>query len=152
MFRRDRNNDRRAGGVAFYISSKYASKRRNDLEYCDFQLLFVEVKINSLLFICSVCYRPTNYNSAQNIALLAHLQFCLDEINQIPGTSVLLFGDFNANFIVENALPSGDFGSCLYRLMARNSLFQVITTHFIAIYVHSVFMLAGLFSYEHFFY
>ena len=99
-------------------------KRRNDLEHCDFELLFVEV--NSLLFVCGVCYRPPNYNSAQNIALLAHLQFCFDEINQIPSTFVLLFGDFNANFIVENSLPNDDFGSCLFRLMACNSLFQVI--------------------------
>lgn len=77
-------------------------------------------------FVCGVCYRPPNYNSAENNALLDHLQFCLDEINQIPGTFVLLFGDFNANFDMENVLPSSDFGSCLYRWMACNSLFQVI--------------------------
>ena len=66
MFRRDRNNGRRAGGVALYISSNFASKRRNDLEHSDFELLFVDVKINSLSFVCGVCYRPPNYNSAAN--------------------------------------------------------------------------------------
>ena len=96
MFRRDRNNGRRAGCVALYISSNFESKRRNNLEHSDFELLFVEVKINSLSFVCGVCYRPPNYNSAacKQCPLLDHLQFCLDEIYQIPGTFVLLLRDF----------------------------------------------------------
>ena len=115
----------RAGGVALYISSDYLSKRREDLEHSDFELLFVEVKINSLTFVCGVCYRPPNYNSIVNNALLDHLQFCLDEINKIPGTFVLLFGDFNADFVML-ILPNNDFGSYLYRWLECNGLFQVI--------------------------
>lgn len=126
MFRLDRSDGRRAGGVALYTSSIFASKRRKDLEHSDFELLFVEVKINSLTFVCGVCYRPPNYNSAVNIALLDHLQFCLDKIYLHPGTFVLLFGDFNAHFDIDDALSSSDFGTCLYSWMECNSLFQVI--------------------------
>ena len=126
MFRLDRSDGRRAGGVALYISSDYLSKRREDLEHSDFELLFVEVKINSLTFVCGVCYRPPNYNSIVNNALLDHLQFCLDEINKVPGTFVLLFGDFNADFVMGETLPNNDFGSHLYRWLECNGLFQVI--------------------------
>ena len=55
MFRLDRSDGIRAGGVALYISSDYLSKRCEDLEHSDFELLFVEVKINSLTFVCGVC-------------------------------------------------------------------------------------------------
>ena len=50
----------------------------------------------------------------------------LDEINQIPGTFVLLFGDFSTDFVMGENLPNRDFGSCLYRWMECNGLFQVI--------------------------
>ena len=50
----------------------------------------------------------------------------LDEINQIPGTFVLLFGDFNTDFVMGENLPNRDFGSCLYTWMECNGLFQVI--------------------------
>ena len=79
-----------------------------------------------MTFVCGVCYRPPNYNSIVNNALLEHLQFCLDEINKIPGTFVLLFGDFNADFVMGETLPNNDFGSYLYKWLECNGLFQVI--------------------------
>jgi hypothetical protein len=109
-----------------YVSSSLASIRRNDLEHDDFELLFVEIKVNSLTFVCSVCYRPPNYNSVLNDALLDHLQFCVDSINARPGTFVLLLGDFNAHFDVNDIQSSSDFGINFYRWMECNSLFQVI--------------------------
>ena len=126
MFRLDRKDGRRAGGVALYVSSSLASIRRNDLEHDDFELLFVEIKVNSLTFVCGVCYRPPNNNSVLNDALLDHLQFCVDSINARPGTFVLLLGDFNAHFDVNDIQSSSDFGINFYRWMECNSLFQVI--------------------------
>ena len=58
IYRLDRCDGRRAGGVALYISSSFASKRRFDLEHVNFELLFVEIVINSITFVCGVCYRP----------------------------------------------------------------------------------------------
>ena len=47
---------RRAGGVAMYVSSEFAPRRRFDLETNEFELLWVEVKINSFTLLCGVCY------------------------------------------------------------------------------------------------
>jgi hypothetical protein len=88
-----------------YVCSSLASIRRNDLEHDDFELLFVEIKVNSLTFVCGVCYRPPNNNSVLN-----YLQFCVDSINARPGTFVLLLGDFNAHFDVNDIQSSSDFG------------------------------------------
>lgn len=115
MLRLDRKDGRGAGGVALYVSSTIASKRHKDLEHSEFELLFVEIKINSLIFICGVCYRPPSYNSALNDALLDHLQLCLDNINARPGTFVLLLGDFNAHFDANDVSSSSDFGTYLCR-------------------------------------
>jgi hypothetical protein len=78
IIRLDRQNGRRAGGVALYISSSIAYRRRFDLENCEFELLFVEFKICNTNFVCAVCYRPPNYSAIMNSAFLTHLQNCLD--------------------------------------------------------------------------
>jgi hypothetical protein len=43
VFRLDRSNGRRAGGVALYISSSLVAKRRLDLEKVGIELLWVEI-------------------------------------------------------------------------------------------------------------
>ena len=98
MFRLDRRDGRRAGGVALFTSMSIVAKRRFDLERNGIELLWVEMKINRHSFICGVCYRPPNYNHADNVILLDHLQFCLDQIYSKPDTFVLLLGDFNAHY------------------------------------------------------
>ena len=56
------------------------SKRRFYLEHVNFELLFVEIVINSLTFVCGVCYRPPNYNAEDNNAFLDNWQSSLDNI------------------------------------------------------------------------
>lgn len=51
MFRLDRQDGRRGGGVAPYISSTIAARRRSDLEIKDLELLWVEVKFRSVTLI-----------------------------------------------------------------------------------------------------
>jgi hypothetical protein len=48
----------RSGGVAVYVTTSIAVKRRNDLETCGFELLWVELKVGSNNLICGICYRP----------------------------------------------------------------------------------------------
>ncbi len=62
IIRLDRQDGRRAGGVALFLSSNIACKQRLDLENWDFELLFVEFKISNTKFVCGVCYRPPNYS------------------------------------------------------------------------------------------
>ena len=92
IIRLDRQNGRRAGGVALYISSSIAYRRRLDLENCEFELLFVEFKICNTNFVCAVCYRPPNYSAIMNSAFLTHLQNCLDRIRLILIPLLYSFG------------------------------------------------------------
>ena len=84
------------------------------------------MQINRLFFVCGVCYRPSNSNQASNIALLDYLQSCLDQIYLKPNTHVLLLGDFNAHYDIENPVNGSDFGITLYRWMECNNLYQII--------------------------
>ena len=59
-------------------------------------------------FVCGVCYRPPNSNQVSNTALLDYLQFCLDQIYLKPNTHVLLIGDFNAHYDIENPVIGSD--------------------------------------------
>jgi hypothetical protein len=126
IYRLDRCDGRRAGGVALYISSSFASKRRFDLEHVNFELLFVEIVINSITFVCGVCYRPPNYNAEDNNAFLDNLQSSLDNIYLKPDTFVLLLGDFNGHYDTAYPSLSSVFGTRFYSWMACNNLFQVI--------------------------
>jgi hypothetical protein len=126
IIRLDRQGNRRAGGIALYLSSDIAFKRRTDLEIFELELLFVEFKIRNINFVCGVCYRPPNYSVHLNSEFINHLQNCLDKIRLSQNTFVVLLGDFNAHFDEGSASTSSDFGAYLYRWMECNSLFQVI--------------------------
>jgi hypothetical protein len=126
MFRLDRSDGRRAGGVSLFTSLSIVAKQRFDLERNGLEVLWVEMQINRLFFVCGVCYRPPNSNQASNIALLDYLQSCLDQIYLKPNTHVLLLGDFNAHYDIENPVDGSDFGVTLYRWMECNNLYQII--------------------------
>ena len=94
LYRRDRLDGRRAGGVGLYVSLDFVPKRRRDLETIDFELLWVEIKINSINMLCGVCYRPRGLSTDMNVAFLDNLQMCLDKVLSKPDTLVVLLGDF----------------------------------------------------------
>ena len=48
LIRFDSSDDRRAGGVAMYVSSEFSPRRRFDFETNEFELFWLEVKIDSL--------------------------------------------------------------------------------------------------------
>jgi hypothetical protein len=50
IIRPDRQGNRRAGGIALYLSSDIAFTRRTDLENFELELLFVEFKIRNINF------------------------------------------------------------------------------------------------------
>ena len=116
LFRLDRSDGRRAGDVGLYVSSEFVPKRRLDLEAPDFELMWVEIKINSINLLCGVCCRPPCLNTDMNIRFLNNLQTCFDKIyakpdtfdilvpnpvpNSVPNSKdryplVVLLGDFN---------------------------------------------------------
>ena len=118
---------RRAGGVGLYVSSDFVPKRRRDLETTDFELLWVEIKINSINMLCGVCYRPPGLSTDLNVAFLENLQMCLDKVLSKPDTLVVLLGDFNCHYDPATPSAGSDFGCSLYRWIECNNLFQVIS-------------------------
>ena len=127
LYRRDRLDGRRAGGVGLYVSLDFVPKRRRDLETTDFELLWVEIKINSINMLCGVCYRPPGLTTDMNVAFLDNLQMCLDKVLSKPDTLVVLLGDFNGHYDPATPSAGSDFGCSLYRWIECNNLFQVIS-------------------------
>ena len=126
LFRLDRSDGRRAGGVALYTSCPIVAKRMLHLENLAFEVLWVEMTINRLITVCGVCYRPPNYNYYVNIQFLNYLQCCADNVNLTPGINILLIGDFNAHYDFHDESLSSNFGISLYRWLECNNLSQVI--------------------------
>ena len=62
LFRLDRHDGRRAGGVALYTLCSIVAKRMLHLENFAFEVLWVEMTINHPITVCRVCYRPPNSN------------------------------------------------------------------------------------------
>ena len=84
LYRGDRLNGRRAGGVGFFVSSDFAPKDRRDLETPDFELLCVEIKINPINILCAISYRPPGLSTDRNVPFLDNLQMSLDKILSKP--------------------------------------------------------------------
>ena len=109
-----------------YVSSEFAPRRRFDLETNEFELLWVEIKINSFTLLCGACYRPEFARNEMNIQFMENLQYCIDKINQEPNTFLVLLGDFNSHYDSANPSECSDFGCLLYRWFECNNLHQVI--------------------------
>ena len=56
--------------LACMCYSEFVPKCRRDLESPDFELMWVEIKINSINLLCGVCYRPPCLNTDMNIRFL----------------------------------------------------------------------------------
>ena len=54
--RRDRNEN--GGGVCFYIHNNLSYVRRDDLENCELELIWIEVSDGSATVLVGCCYRP----------------------------------------------------------------------------------------------
>ena len=88
LSRFDRSDGRRADGVAMSVSSEFAPRKRFDFETNEFELLWLEVQINSLTLLCGVCYRPEYASNEMNIRFLENLQSCVDKINQMMALAI----------------------------------------------------------------
>ena len=64
VYRRDRSNDVRGGGVCLYVKTMLSFTLTNDLVVNDIEALWGEIKCMKSSFLVSVMYRPPN--SSQN--------------------------------------------------------------------------------------
>lgn len=88
--------------MEFYVSSAFLVKRRRDLEVNELELLWIEMKVNSLTFLCSV-YRLPSDISEINIKFLENLQCSVDRALLSPQNLLyyLLFFLLYIYFIAE---------------------------------------------------
>ncbi|XP_074038462.1 uncharacterized protein [Leptinotarsa decemlineata] len=116
FFRMDRST--RGGGIGIYVKNNISS-RMFDLnsinEHCE--QLWIQIKINNILFAIGNLYRPPKGNLASFINSID------DSLSQITAMvdEIICFGDMNVNLLSNNIL-SGYFGS------KKNSWLELETT------------------------
>ena len=119
FFRRDRLCGR-GGGVCAFVSETIPSKRRDDLESCNYECMWVWIRPFRLPrsitgIIIGIIYNPPDKSIQEQRDLVAYLVETLDVVrNTYPECGIVLLGDFNN-------LDISDLLSC-------HDLSQVVTT------------------------
>ena len=102
MYRRDRSDGRRGGGVIIYISNRIKSFEINDLKFNNNKLeqvwCMIEVNLERILIGC--IYRPTD--TAGNEVLNEVIYNAKEYVNNKKCTDLMIVGDFNFNCIQWN--------------------------------------------------
>ena len=93
MFRKDRNS--LGGGVLLYINDTYSCIRRPDLEHENCESIWIDVKVpNQKTFTVGYIYRPPSSDNKW----LCDFE-CLLEKAFLENNELVLFGDFNINYV-----------------------------------------------------
>ena len=107
-------------GVLEVLACIFLLNLFRNVESPDFELMWVEIKINSINLLCGVCYRPPCLNTDMNVRFLNNLQTCFNKIYANPDTLVVL------TWMVITTPPIPRHVAILYSWMECNNLFQVI--------------------------
>ena len=99
LYRRDRGNNSRAGGVIFYISESLPAIRRNDLERANIEGIWTEIlQPHAKGILLGTIYRPPDGSDF----LDANFMEALDEVLHIASAEekeVIIMADLNCNFM-----------------------------------------------------
>ena len=97
-YRKDRNDGRQDGGVAFCVRDDVSCTRLSDLESPKFEILWLLYRqplmprILSHILIGGIYHPP----AAKHTDTIAYILDCLDAVSKLhPGLGILLTGDFN---------------------------------------------------------
>ena len=97
-YRRDRQRDS-YGGVCIYVSENFYSKRRQDLENNNYEIIWIEIHTNKhKIFVCCA-YRPQRTDE-HFWQLLKNS--CEDLIELEPTSIIILTGDLNDDYLDPN--------------------------------------------------
>jgi hypothetical protein len=111
VLRKDREG-RRGGGCAVYVANGFKFKRREDLEESAFEVLWIEAKIRSSVYVIGCAYEFFDY---------------LDDVvrSQIrAGKEVIVTGDLNCNLIDKSLVQT----QRAMEFMEANDLNQLISS------------------------
>ena len=90
LFRRDRRDGQRGGGVCFYVHHMINVKVLSNLDHPDIEMLWLEIKLGEKKATLGCLYRPPS----------TPVEFwsTLDKVTEeVQGQSIILLGDFNVN-------------------------------------------------------
>ena len=94
MYRRDRQTDR-YGGLILYVSDRFISKRRHDLEVPDVESIWIEIFVKSKPFLFGTFYRPPN----STVDTIDKIETSLDLATDTGIQDIFITGDFNIDYI-----------------------------------------------------
>ena len=99
MYRRDRGNNSRAGGVVVYISESLPAIRRNDIERANIEGIWTEIlQPHAKKILLGTIYRPPDGSDFLDAIFME----ALDEVLHIASAEekeVIIMGDLNCNFM-----------------------------------------------------
>ena len=125
-YRKDRN--RNGGGVAILCQTSIPSKRRQDLESANAEMVWVEININNLKFIIGTCYRPPGQSAYERDQFLSYIETSVDSAIGERPVCVLLLGDFNDRCTSwHDSHSNSEIGHSLYNLCNSLHMHQLIT-------------------------
>ena len=117
LFRKDRPAASRGGWILIYVREDLKVMRRFDLEPCDLEVIWIELKTKEGRFLVSSIYRPPNERSDWFVSFSQML-----ENVSLQGMSILLTGDFNLDLLNSYDKNSSEFGS----ILCEHNLTQLI--------------------------
>ena len=94
--RRDRVvNGRYGGGCLIYIADTLTYKQRPDLQSEHYEHLWVDVKVNKLIFAINCLYRPPQESNDDHDKFVTVSTYILDQLQDYPCDNKVLVGDMN---------------------------------------------------------
>ena len=94
IFRKDRL-EVRSGGVGMYINNNIPSRRADEFELLELEVIWVELKMGLKKILVGAGYRPPKQSVEVVDNFIALLQESLDLIFRHNYASIILLGDFN---------------------------------------------------------
>ncbi|CAB4022732.1 excitatory amino acid transporter 1-like [Paramuricea clavata] len=124
IYRKDRANYRRGGGVLLAVKADILSYRRIDLEPTDSEILVCELyPLNRRKFTVCICYRPPDCN-----LFFDHFDILLNNLRE-ASNRICIIGDFNMPHINWNTvvnITNSANGNRFCDLIQLNFLTQVV--------------------------
>ena len=127
--RRDREiNGRYGGGCLIYISDTLTYKQRPDLQSEHYEHLWVDVKINNLIFAINCLYRPPEESNDDHDKFITVSTDILDRLQDYPCDNKFLVGDMNFGncYCKDPELPHKPLDSAAPTLYAGYGYSQLI--------------------------
>lgn len=95
LYRKDRRNGNRGGGVGIFISNEQKCVQRLDLSPDGIEILWLEVHASHKKILVGVCYRPPGQNRDEQNMFFSNFETSLEIAKQADFDAIVLLGDFN---------------------------------------------------------